>query len=65
MKDITDFEILDLENVADDIPDEIQSPNAKTSNSCDTADLQESEMYHGVMVKPLSSFGEFEIDPES
>ncbi|KAM9912973.1 hypothetical protein OXX69_002057 [Metschnikowia pulcherrima] len=65
MEDITDFEILDSENVADFIPDEIQSSNAKTSISCDTADLQESEMYHGVMVKPLSSFGEFEIDPES
>ncbi|KAM9935614.1 hypothetical protein OXX80_004810 [Metschnikowia pulcherrima] len=65
MEDITDFEILDSENVADDIKDEKQSSNAKTSISCGTADLQESEMYHGVMVKPLSSFGEFEIDPES
>ncbi|KAF8000355.1 hypothetical protein HF325_005284 [Metschnikowia pulcherrima] len=57
--------ILDLENVADDITDEIQSSNAKTSISCGTADLQESEMYHGVMVKPLSSFGEFETDLDS
>ncbi|KAF8004169.1 hypothetical protein HF325_001617 [Metschnikowia pulcherrima] len=65
MEDSTDFEILDLENVADCNAEEEQSSDTETSTVCDTTDLQESEMYHGVMVKPLSSFGEFEIDPKS
>ncbi|KAM9905890.1 hypothetical protein OXX79_001883 [Metschnikowia pulcherrima] len=65
MEDSTDFEISDSENVADGITEEKQPSDAKPRSVRDTANSCEPEMYHGVMVKPLSSFGEFGTDLNS
>ncbi|KAM9907324.1 hypothetical protein OXX79_001029 [Metschnikowia pulcherrima] len=65
MEEITDFEDLNLGKGTDGIAEEKQTADATPSRLCHTADLQDSEMYHGVMVKPLSSFGEFETDLNS